>query len=79
MGLNQSCSVCSLKLEANSFLLGLDNVSPGSGAGLLLQFCVNGVLAGVNLILSDSFQFCLFLVQFLVNFFCPAWSNLGQE
>merc|ERR1719284_1809785 len=57
MGLNQSCSVCSLKMEANSFLLGLDNVSPGSGAGLLLQFCVNGILAGVNLILSDGFQF----------------------
>ena len=79
VSLHQSSSVSSLELETNSLLLGRDDVRPGAGISLGRLFSSDGILARINLILSDRSQLSLLLIQLLVDHLGPAWSNLNTE
>merc|ERR1719341_2757610 len=67
MSSGKPAAVFSLQLKADSFLLGSDDVLPGSRLLLNTLLPLDIGKAGVNLILSDRPQGCFLLVKLLVQ------------
>merc|ERR1711962_1463031 len=67
VGSSKPASVFSLQLQADSLLLGGDDVLPGGGLLLHCLLALDLGKAGVNFVLSDCLQGSLFLIKLLVD------------